>query len=146
MFFLQWQSDGFGTLSTLLQTGTSGWIQACVSWHLGLSSNRRQTVWLVLAAFLDPFHCTFPFFTFEGLVRRKKVNIKDTVYTLCSKVRWEIIMAFELMTWEPSFDDLSISSLEEATCLKERRLHKEGKTGKRKFGKGCSRKLWENNK
>lgn len=105
--FLELPSDGLGFFFFhSFKTGTSGWTQACVSWHLGLSSN-RQACLACFGSLCGPISLCSSFLTSKGLVRRKKANIKDSVYTLWFKVRWEIIMALEaddpedhhLMTW-----------------------------------------------
>lgn len=64
--------------------------------HLGELRRVYLGIWVCLVIedklfdlFGLPFWTRFtaPFFTFEGLVRRKKANIKDSVYTLWFKVR-----------------------------------------------------------
>lgn len=88
MFVLEWQSDGFGffflsLFFKLVHLDELRLVYLGIWACLVIQDKLFDVFWL-------PFwtHFTLPFsFTLEGLVRRKKASIKDSVYNLWFKVR-----------------------------------------------------------
>lgn len=89
MFILEWQSDGFGfffffsLFFKLVHLGELRFVYLGIRACLVIEDKLSDLFWLPFGT-----HFTIPFlFMFEGLVKRKKANIKDSVYNLWFKVR-----------------------------------------------------------